>query len=764
MNWRGRLLNTVKRKRLLNCLGVLLVPFAALGLASQSATAIPLTFAWNAWQDWPSGTTIELEANGVTADGITATQHTIDVPVQPGEVISARARAIPPTGYQCGDPLGSCESSDWATLAQTLPAVPTNVWGNIETIGGNPMALSIAELTSGSGTSNPGTTASISPTSGRQWLASVAVSVVGGYVTTSSDTVAITGAGLTWTAVGQVKVFGSRRGIYVLKGTGTPSSGALTITFTPGAGATFESFKWGIVEITDTDATPYGTAYTNTSGSGTAASVTVSETPDAGDFVFFVHAQEDNNTDSLNSELDTSLIRVGNTTGARRFGISYDTSPDSTPVPGVTWTGSCAWAAIGFVINAGSSAATVSPNDMLHAQSMDAATLLQAHILSVAELLHSQALDNATITQAFTLTPSDAINTQAIDPTTLLQQSFISPSELLQINSMDATTLLQAHTLAITDLLHYQSIDNATITQASTLTPNDALNAQALDATTLLQQSVISPADLLQGNTLDATTLIQAHTLAIADITHAQTLDNVSLVVAGDISPDEMMTGQAMDAPLLLQAHIISPNDALNAQSIDSPVIVQSNVLIPAGMDHAVILDSPVIVQANVISPSELLTAQAVDNVTLAVFGSLSVADVLTAQAIESPGLTQAHTITPAELTHVNSIDATTLLQGFILIPADLLHGQAMEGALLDVIFGLSPADLLNAQGIESPGLIQAHAIFPADLLQANRFDVAGISSGLLQVPTGRAIVLGASARYVLLTPADRFILLTKST
>lgn len=87
-----------------------------------------------------------------------------------------------------------------------------------------------------------------------------------------------------------------------------------------------------------------------------------------------------------------------------------------------------------------------------------------------------------------------------------------------------------------------------------------------------------------------------------------------------------------------------------------------------------------------------------------------------------------------------------------------------MEGALLDVIFGLSPADLLNAQGIESPGLIQAHAIFPADLLQANRFDVAGISSGLLQVPTGRAIVLGASARYVLLTPADRFILLTKST
>ncbi|MBK8184726.1 MAG: hypothetical protein IPK63_18365 [Candidatus Competibacteraceae bacterium] len=135
-------MNTVKRKGLLNCLGVLLVPFAALGLASQSATAIPLTFAWNARQDWPSGTTIELEANGVTADGITATQHTFDVPGQPGEVISARVRAIPPTGYQCGDPLGPCEPSDWDTLAQTLPAVPTGVWGHIEPSGSDPMALS----------------------------------------------------------------------------------------------------------------------------------------------------------------------------------------------------------------------------------------------------------------------------------------------------------------------------------------------------------------------------------------------------------------------------------------------------------------------------------------------------------------------------------------------------------------------------------------------------------------------------------------------
>ena len=134
-------MNTEKQVRLSNCLGVLLVPFVVLALASQSAMALPLTFAWDAGQNWPSGTTIELEANGATANAIAATQYTINVPVQPGEVINARVRAIPPTGYECGDPLALCPPSDWTTLAQTLPAVPTGVWGRIEPSGEHVMAV-----------------------------------------------------------------------------------------------------------------------------------------------------------------------------------------------------------------------------------------------------------------------------------------------------------------------------------------------------------------------------------------------------------------------------------------------------------------------------------------------------------------------------------------------------------------------------------------------------------------------------------------------
>lgn len=709
-----------------------------LTLCANVTDARNITFAWDASPDWPSGTTIQLEANGASANGITTTQHILDVPVQSGEVITVRARAIPPSGYECclGDiisdggnppvyscsiPLEICPPSTWSeSLVQTVPPNPSGLWAAKEPVGeGGIMAAPtfIAQYATAFNSDGSSKTA-MSAVSINSDDVIVLVSASENYLGLTSETE--NGAG----SFTNQEVFNTSNYCYTRASTYiAPANETITINVTKtGAIAYF-----GGNAVRFSGSSGIGATEINNGASGTpSVSITTTQANSA-----IVVIASDWNA-STGSQTFTSSGGAGSPSDLTGFpgdnshygvAVAYyaDAGSAGSKTVGMSAPTNQKWAIIAIEVKGtAGGAATVSPNDMQHAQSMDAATLLQAHILAVSELLHSQALDNATITQAFTLTPSDAINTQAIDPTTLLQQSFISPSELQQINSMDATTLLQ--------------------------------------------QSVISPADLLQGNTLDATTLIQAHMLAIADITHAQTIDNVSLVVAGDISPDEMMTLQAMDAPLLLQAHIIAPNDALNAQSIDSPVIVQSNVLIPAGMDHAVILDSPVIVQANVISPSELLTAQAVDNVTLAVLGSLSVDDLLSSQAIESPGLTQAHTIAPNELTHVNSIDASELFQGFILVPADLLHEQEMEGALLDVIFGLSPADLLNAQGIESPGLIQAHVIFPADLLQANRFDVAGISSGLLQVPTGRAIVLGASDRYVLLTPADRFILLTKST
>lgn len=105
-----------------------------------SANARITTIAWDSDLAWPAGTTIELEANGTTASGITGNQHTLDVPVQPGETINVRARTIPPAGYQCGEPLGPCPPSEWETLTQTLPKEPAGLWA-IRRAGGDIMAI-----------------------------------------------------------------------------------------------------------------------------------------------------------------------------------------------------------------------------------------------------------------------------------------------------------------------------------------------------------------------------------------------------------------------------------------------------------------------------------------------------------------------------------------------------------------------------------------------------------------------------------------------
>lgn len=105
-------------------------------LFDYSANARVTTFAWDAETSWPAGTTIELEANGATASGITTNQYTLDVPVQPGEIIHARARAIPPDGYQCGEPLALCPPSEWTNLVQTIPEIPSGLWAWWQKTGG----------------------------------------------------------------------------------------------------------------------------------------------------------------------------------------------------------------------------------------------------------------------------------------------------------------------------------------------------------------------------------------------------------------------------------------------------------------------------------------------------------------------------------------------------------------------------------------------------------------------------------------------------
>ena len=153
----------------------IVMAFAAL-FCLNAAIARQITFSWNHVDDWPIGTTVELESNGVSANGITGNQHTLDVPVNPGEVIKARARAIPPDGYQCGNPPSDCQPSDWTSVERTLPDVPRNVYSLISRV--ENMAAIVQSATGlAEGATSFTVTFSSAPTSGNKLLFIASVSI-----------------------------------------------------------------------------------------------------------------------------------------------------------------------------------------------------------------------------------------------------------------------------------------------------------------------------------------------------------------------------------------------------------------------------------------------------------------------------------------------------------------------------------------------------------------------------------------------------------
>lgn len=226
------------------------------------------------------------------------------------------------------------------------------------------MAITITALTSGyETTTHPSVTASISPASGSVVYAYVGIALAGGSFSHGSDSLSGSGAGLTWTTIGTVSnVGGDRRRLFLMRGTGTPSSGAVTWTFTPGGGETWTETAWSIVQIEGLDGTtPNGTVYTNFTSGATSLSVTVSDVPDSGDFVLAGFSIESNSTSpTRNSELDTTIHSLDGGSDMRALFTAYDSVPDSTPAPGITWTGTNSAYGIAVVLNVAAGASATS--------------------------------------------------------------------------------------------------------------------------------------------------------------------------------------------------------------------------------------------------------------------------------------------------------------------------------------------------------------------------------------------------------------------
>lgn len=230
------------------------------------------------------------------------------------------------------------------------------------------MAIAVTNLTSGSASGATAATASISPSAGDVIYLTVASAVQGGETPDPGESWTISGCGLTWDLVSK-SIFGTRRGAAVYRGSGgTPSSGTISLQWNDGASGTPQEYLWVVDKVTGADGTtPNDAAATPvTVAGGTSITLGSLGTPDAGDYAYasFAHTGA-SSAMTLNSELETKTAEVGGGAEVRRVMAAYDSTPDGTPTPGVTWTGAEDGVGFGFIINAAAGGASAPKRSLL---------------------------------------------------------------------------------------------------------------------------------------------------------------------------------------------------------------------------------------------------------------------------------------------------------------------------------------------------------------------------------------------------------------
>ena len=94
----------------------------AVALCAITAVSGAWTLQWNADANQTPGTTVTACLNGVCVSGVTGNSQSFSESYSPGTVLHGTAQAVPPAGYQCGEPLALCPPSSVAEIAQTIPS------------------------------------------------------------------------------------------------------------------------------------------------------------------------------------------------------------------------------------------------------------------------------------------------------------------------------------------------------------------------------------------------------------------------------------------------------------------------------------------------------------------------------------------------------------------------------------------------------------------------------------------------------------------
>ena len=232
------------------------------------------------------------------------------------------------------------------------------------------MALTLTNLAASSSTSNGAGTASVSVPNNSAVYVAVGVAYANGTgnsAMTISGTLAGSLDGGVLTELVEVEDFGSRRTLWCYRGintTGSTQSGTILFTAADPPNTGYQEHFWAVDKVEGIDTTtPNGTVGTTSGTGATSASVTVTGTPDSGDFVYAAFAHTGASAAmTLNGELDNTLSETGGGANFRRLLTAYDSAPDGSPTPGVSWSGAEDYAGIAFILNVGAGASPTTTN------------------------------------------------------------------------------------------------------------------------------------------------------------------------------------------------------------------------------------------------------------------------------------------------------------------------------------------------------------------------------------------------------------------
>lgn len=514
-----------------------------------------------------------------------------------------------------------------------------------------PGTVTVTNLTSGIGTSDPQVTASVSPTGGSRLLMTVVVSHAS--LPPPDDTATVTGLSGTWNKLATLD-YGNRRRGWVFECSDWSGTGTLSID----GPATVQEVGWVLDQVVGS--TGLGSIISTNSGGGTPTSVTatLSAAPVAGADVTWSAAVLESD---LNMAPESDWTALGATTGGslgvRRIETAWSLYADTSAT--WTWDGSAQFNEV-FIGILTASTSTDHTDDFTDPVGLlDSISVEQTTERSITDPLGL--LDGVAATS--TLTQGDPFG--LLDAITVVQEAANSLTE--PIGLLDSISVVQTIERGATDPIGL--LDDATVVKVMELTLGDPLGlvdaATADVATGLTEDDLLGLVDSLvvvvqiSVTITDALGLLDA--IEDADVTERSflelegLLDSLETVAASSRGPpDEALgiTDQAVAAFIATRTvgpFLLDENGDAVLDSNGDPVVTDDND--PLGLLDSVTADLSLVTAASVTDGLGLLDSTAVVvqlevsiTDTLGLLDAVVDADVIERSFLELEGLLDSAT------------------------------------------------------------------------------------------------------------------------